>query len=134
MLIHILKSTKAETVRSEETMFDLKYNIEKIKKGLNSQSSQLQLEKELRRRSDQKEQEEHNERIALSYQMVAMTKEYAQVKAQLREGNESLDRKWNVRIEHHNKSFSCKETVLSEAKETIARLDVEIESLNTRFQ
>jgi len=136
MLIHskevtedILKSTKAETVRSEEAMFELKSNIEEIKKDLISQSSQLQLEKELRGRSDQKEQEERNERIALSAQMVAMTKEHAQVEAQLREGNESLDRKWNERLEHHNKSFSFKEKELSEAKEIIARLEAEIESL-----
>jgi hypothetical protein len=88
MLKDALDASKAEFVQAHQANQALNTELEKIKHEMGSNSSTLQLERELRSRSEQKEREERNERIALSAQMVAMTKEHTQLEAHLRQTNE----------------------------------------------
>ena len=124
-----LDANKQELLEADKLMDNLKREVDKMKSDVNNQMSKLQLEKELRARSDEKEQQERNERIALSAQMVAMTKDHAQIEAQLREANEALDCKWQEKLETQNHLFKLKDDELSEAMETIAGLEGEITSL-----
>merc|ERR1712045_602925 len=100
----------------------------------NSTVSNLTLEKELRARSDQKEREERNERIALSAQMVAMTKEHAQMETQVNENQDVLESKWRKQMESQEEKLKEKEAVISGLKETIAGLEGEIEALKISLQ
>ena len=85
--------------------------------------------KELRSRSEQKEREERNERIALSAQMVAMTKEHASMETTLNDSKDVMETKWRKQIEAEQDNFNTKQKELDNAKETIIGLRGEIEAL-----
>ena len=72
--------------------------------------------------SDQKEREERNERIALSAQMVAMTKEHAQMETQLNEAELVLEGKWQEQLEVKEEEYRLKEEECAQAREIIVRL------------
>ena len=107
----------------------LKEQIDELKSELSSLNAQLALEKELRSRSEQKESEERTERIALSAQMVAMTKEHALMEAQLNEANEILEAKWRKQLKAQETLVEEKQKELVETQETVTGLEGEIASL-----
>lgn len=72
-----LDTAMNERLIALQTVRTMKKKLDSMKEDLNSKNSKLILEKELRARSEQKENEERNERIALSAQIVAMTKALA---------------------------------------------------------
>ena len=129
MMADSFDNIKNENVEKQEQIKVFKEEIENLKLDVNNQSNQLQLEKELRIRADEKEREERTERIALSAQMVAMTKDHAHVEAQLKEANDALERKWRDKMEEEGKRYEQKEKELSDSKETVAGLEGELESL-----
>jgi len=126
----------ARTERSEalKSLEELKLRVDEIKTELNATESSLTLEKELRSRSDQKEREERNERVALSAQMAAMTKEHAQMETQLNEAKECLEGKWKDKLEDKEKEFKLKEQEITDAHEIIIGLQGEIDELKVSLQ
>ena len=113
----------------EMTISVLKEEIQSHKEQYNSTETTLQVEKELRARAEAKEKEERNERIALSAQMMAITKEHAQIEAHLRELNESQERHWQEKLDNTNARSTKKDQELSDLKETITSLEGERKSL-----
>merc|ERR1711915_470429 len=100
-----LDAAKQERGEALKSLEELKSHVDELKTELNAAASNLTLEKELRSRSDQKEREERNERIALSAQMVAMTKEHAQMENQLKEAEEILEGKWQEQLEAKEEEY-----------------------------
>lgn len=113
----------------EQNVTILKKEIQSHKEEYNSKETNLQVERELRGRAEAKEKEERNERIALSAQMVAMTKEHAQVEAHLKELNDSLERQWQEKLATEKERIALQEEELSTMKETIASLEGERDSV-----
>jgi len=124
-----MKTTEKELKEGDELICTLKKDVDTLKQNMNSSTSQLQLEKELRAQSCQKEREERNERIALSAQMVAMTKEHAEVEVMLKESSASTIRQYEDKIDRKQIIYTEKEIELSDLQEGIARLEAEILSL-----
>lgn len=124
-----LDSAKNERLAALKSLDDMKDRVDALKQDLNDTMSQLKLEKELRARSEQKEREERNERIALSAQMVAMTKEHAHMETSLSEAKEVEESKWKKELEVQEERFKAKEIELEQAHEKIAGLHGEIEGL-----
>ncbi len=124
-----LDTAKSERLAALKSLDDMKSQVDDIKTELNATQSQLTLEKELRSRSEQKEREERNERIALSAQMVAMTKEHAHMETSLNEAKEVEESKWRKELENQERKFEAKEQELVQAGERIAGLNGEIEAL-----
>jgi len=129
MLKDALDASKAEFVQAHQANQALNTELEKIKHEMGSNSSTLQLERELRSRSEQKEREERNERIALSAQMIAMTKEHTQLEALLRQTHELTMARTQELVQEKEKSIEEKQNQLSSAHERIAGLEAEIKSL-----
>jgi kinesin family protein C1 len=129
-----LENTKRERAEALENLNTLKNQLDELKADLSSSLSQLTLEKELRSRSDQKEREERNERIALSAQMMAMTKEHAQMETQLNEAKEVLEVKWKKEIQIQEEKYKEKQFELDKANEKIAGLEGEISALKISLQ
>lgn len=118
---------------------EMSKKFDEIKDELSSRTSQYHFEKELRSRGDMKEAEERTERIALSAQMVAMTKEHANIEAQMVQSNEGLKRKLDEVLIRETERFEEKEKELSDVKSTVSGLEFEVESLrealhDTSFQ
>lgn len=65
-----LNESKQERLAALKRLDEMKGRIDEVKENLHATMSQLNLEKELRAKSEQKEREERNERIALSAQML----------------------------------------------------------------
>jgi kinesin family protein C1 len=124
-----LDSAKQERLAALKSLDDMKGTVDDLKADLNSTMSQLTLEKELRSRSEQKEREERNERIALSAQMVAMTKEHAQMETTLTESKDVMETKWRKQIEAETEKIAAKQKELDAANEKIVGLMGEIEQL-----
>merc|ERR1711862_85078 len=61
-----LDSARDEAGVALKSLEDLKLRVDELKTDLNEKTANLTLEKDLRARSDKKEREERNERIALS--------------------------------------------------------------------
>jgi len=129
-----LEAARKERADALKSLDELKSRVDDIKTELNSTESNLTLEKELRSRSDQKEREERNERIALSAQMVAMTKEHAQMEAQLNDAKEVLEGKWKEKLEEKEEEFRLKEKEIADTQEIIAGLKGEIDQLKISLQ
>jgi len=128
-LAEIFAKAKEDLESADGSVKDLKNQIDGFRSEISSQSAQLALEKELRTRSEQKESEERTERIALSAQMMAMTKEHALMEAQLNEANEILEAKWRKQFNAQEETIQQKEEALSESLETVTALEGEIASL-----
>jgi chromosome segregation ATPase len=124
-----LESTKAERREALDNLKDSKEKVDDLKDKLNSAQSQLTLEVELRARSEQKEAEERNERIALSAQMVAMTKEQAHMETTLTEAKEGVEQEWRSQLKAQTEKYEEKEKELAKSRETIIGLRAEIETL-----
>jgi len=112
----------------------LKAKVDNLKADLNSTTSNLTLEKELRSRSDLKEREERNERIALSAQMVSMTKEHAQMESHLNDAKEVVEGKWRKQLDAQDQQYQEKEAELAMTRETIVGLNGEIGALQISLQ
>ena len=65
-----LNESKQERLAALKKLDEMKGRVDEVKENLQATMSQLTLEKELRAKSEQKEREERNERIALSAQML----------------------------------------------------------------
>ena len=124
-----LDSAKQERLAALKSLDNMKETVDELKADLNSTMSQLTLEKELRARSEQKEREERNERIALSAQMVAMTKEHAQMETTLTESKDVMETRWRKEIEAETEKIAAKQKELDAANEKIVGLLGEIEQL-----
>lgn len=124
-----LDSAKQERLAALKNLDNMKETVDELKADLNSTMSQLTLEKELRARSEQKEREERNERIALSAQMVAMTKEHAQMETTLNESKDVMETRWRKEIEAETEKIVAKQKELDAANEKIVGLLGEIEQL-----
>jgi len=124
-----INTMEKELKQEGEMINTLKVEVNILKQDINSSTSQLQLEKELRAQSCQKEREERNERIALSAQMVAMTKEHAEIEVMLKESLSSTIRQYEEKLDNKDILFSEKEKESSDHQEGIARLEAEILSL-----
>lgn len=129
-----LDTAKSERLTALKQLDEMKLQVDELKTDLNSTMSQLTLEKELRARSEQKEREERNERIALSAQMVAMTKEHAHMETSLNEAKEVEEGRWRKEFEKQEEKFKAKENELVKAGEVIAGLNGEIEALKEALQ
>ena len=124
-----LDSAKQERLEALKKLDDTKLAVDDLKSDLNSTMSQLTLEKELRSRSEQKEREERNERIALSAQMVAMTKEHAHMESTMTESKDVMDEKWRNQIQAETTKLNDKQKELNKANERIVGLQGEIQVL-----
>merc|ERR1712038_641630 len=129
-----LETMKGEKADALEKLNELKEKMEVIKTDLNDTSSQLALEQELRSRSELKEREERNERIALSAQMVAMTKDHAQMEMQLNEAKDVLEAKWRKQLDSKDEIYQEKVDELEKTNEVIAGLHGEIEALKVSLE
>ena len=129
-----LDSARQERLQALTKLDDMKEQVDDLKADLNSTMSQLTLEKELRARSEQKEREERNERIALSAQMVAMTKEHATMETTLTESKDVMETKWRHKIEAEQDIIKEKEMEISELRERIAGLNGEIVALKNSLK
>jgi len=128
-LMDSVQTGKQNLVEAHKTINKMKLEVDALTDSLNENLSQVKIERELRARSEEKERDEKNERIALSAQMVAMTKEHALSEAKLKEMNESSERQWKLVTEKKEQLLEEKEKCLNEAKEHIAGLEGEIISL-----
>ena len=129
-----LDTMKQERDDANKELNVVKKDYDELKTSLNSEKSQLNLEKELRIRSEQKEHEERSERIAISAQMVAMTKEYAQMEAQLKDSSTFEEVKWRKIVESQKEKLAEKENELKAALEEQMALQVQIEALKQALQ
>jgi kinesin family protein C1 len=129
-----LDTAKSERLAALQSLDEMKTKVDDMKTDLNATMSQLTLEKELRSRSEQKEREERNERIALSAQMVAMTKEHAHMETSLNEAKEVEESKWRKQLQAEDEKFKAKEQELIMTGETIAGLRGEIQALKESLQ
>jgi len=129
-----LDTVKEEKADALEKLNELKEKMDGIKTDLNETSSQLALEQELRSRSELKEREERNERIALSAQMVAMTKDHAQMEMQLNEAKDVLEAKWRKQLDSKDEVYQEKVDELEKTNEVIAGLHGEIEALKVSLE
>jgi kinesin family protein C1 len=129
--LDIAKQERADALASLDKV---KEQMDKLKSELNSAKSQLTLEKELRARSDLKEREERNERIALSAQMMAMTKEHAQMETYLKENQDVVQSKFKKELDTQIKLVEEKELELQRSNERIVGLLGEIETLQSNLQ
>jgi len=124
-----LDSAKQERLTALEKLDNMKLKVDDLKADLSSTMSQLTLEKELRARSEQKEREERNERIALSAQMVAMTKEHAYMETNLTESKDVMETKWRQQVEAEASKLTQKQAELNEANERMIGLGGEINAM-----
>lgn len=129
-----LDTAKSERLAALKSLDDMKDQVDELKTDFNATKSQLTLEKELRSRSEQKEREERNERIALSAQMVAMTKDHARMESSITEAKEADEGKWRKEFEKQEEKLKEKEAELEEAGQKIAGLTGEIEALKSALQ
>ena len=128
-LAESLAKIKEELEGADGSVKELKSQIDGLKSEISTQAAQLALEKELRTRSEQKENEERTERVATQAQMVAITKEHALMEAQLNEANEILEAKWRKQFKAQEELIQQKEDALTESLETVAGLEGEVASL-----
>mmetsp|Transcript_43528 Transcript_43528/g.52199 ORF Transcript_43528/g.52199 Transcript_43528/m.52199 type:complete len:90 (-) Transcript_43528:1595-1864(-) len=84
--------TSKKLVVSQEKIDLLTAEILELTASEKMKVSELHLEKQLRIRSEEKEREERHERVALSAQMIAMTKEHAVTEARLKAENKATER------------------------------------------
>jgi chromosome segregation ATPase len=126
-----MKQERDDTVKE---LNEVRKKYDDLKTSLNSEKSQLVLERELRIRSEQKEHDERSERIAISAQMLAMTKEYAQMEAQLKDSSTFEEVKWRKMIEEKDEQLAIKENELKAALEEHMALQVQIEALKHALQ
>uniref|UniRef100_A0A7S3Q460 Kinesin motor domain-containing protein n=1 Tax=Chaetoceros debilis TaxID=122233 RepID=A0A7S3Q460_9STRA len=124
-----LDSARQERLSAMKSLDDIKEQVDELKAELNTAVSQLTLEKELRSRSEQKEREERNERIALSAQMVAMTKEHAMMETTLSESKDVMETKWRKKLEAQEEKYENKEKDIVVLNERVAGLQGEISAL-----
>jgi len=129
-----LTVARGEKDRAIEDLKEAQGKLDDLKTGLNSHMAQLNLEKELRMRSETKEREERNERIALSAQMVAMTKEHAQMETQLGEASAVLEAKWRKQLEAEEEKHKNLKAEILIYNERIAGLEGEIDALKDSLQ
>jgi len=129
-----LDNMKQERDDAMKELNEVKKDYDDLKTSLNSEKSQLVLERELRIRSEQKEHEERSERIAISAQMVAMTKEYAQMEAQLKDASTFEEVKWRKMMEGQEEKLASKENELKLALEEQMALHVQIDALKQALQ
>jgi chromosome segregation ATPase len=124
-----LEKAKKDLDAAETSLKGIREQVDGYKSEISSQAADLKLEKELRTRSELKEVEERNERIAVGAQMVAMTKEHAVMQQQLNEANEVLEVKWRKKMEEKEAMVEAREAELVEAQDLITGLEGEIGSL-----
>ena len=108
-----LDEGKAAWLARDNTIQELQTQLSDSKVDSAQFTSQIQLERDLRARSEEKEKEERNERIAISSQMLAMTKEHSTVETQLRD-------EMTESVKKDEKLSECREQITSLLAETVS--------------
>ncbi|KAL7494093.1 hypothetical protein ACHAWT_004624 [Skeletonema menzelii] len=124
-----LEETKANCVSLENKVQDLLQQVSESKIESTQLTSQLQLERDLRSRSEEKEKEEHNERVALSAQMLAMSKEHSRAETQMRNDIEKVEVSWSEKHAAAVRESVEKDEQLKKCREEIISLIAKQESL-----
>jgi len=124
-----VESIKKELMESRDLIVEMKNREKLLKSDLNTAGAQLKVEQELRTRSEQKENEEKTERVAMSAQLMALTKDHARMEAHLAECNEAMELKWGEKLNEQTRICELKENQLGESQQKIAGLEGEIETL-----
>ena len=125
----VLDETKAGNMKSDSTIQELNQQLSESKISFAQLTSQLQLEKDLRAKCEIKEVEERNERVAVSAQLLALTKEHSKAETQLRDDMEKLEESWIAKYNAAVEESDTKDEKLNECREEIASLEVERVSL-----
>jgi len=124
-----LDEAKANLVTREKTIQELQKHLSEYKIDLAQFTSQLQLEKDLRTKSEEKEKCERDERVALSAQMLAMTREHSKYESQMRDDIEKLEKSWEEKKAAAMRESVEKDEKLKECREQITSLIAEKASL-----
>lgn len=124
-----LDEVKTACLARDNTIQELQTQLSDSKVNSAQFTSQIQLERDLRARSEEKEKEERNERIAISSQMLAMTKEHSKMETQLHDEMKKLDESWEERYAAAMTESVRKDEKLSECREKITSLLAETVSL-----
>jgi len=124
-----MEDTKASCVTRENYIQELLQQLSGSKIESTQLTSQLQLERDLRSRREEREKEEHNERVALSAQMLAMTKENGRTETQMRDKMEKIEVSWSEKHAAAMRESVEKDEHLSKCREEITSLIVKEASL-----
>lgn len=124
-----LETAKAACTTQQSTIDNLQKEISDSKIETVQHDSQLQLERDLRAKAEEKEADERAERVALAAQLNAQVQEHAQSEKQLRESMESMEKKLSEQIRVKEEESKMKEAELTKCKEIITALDANVASL-----
>jgi len=118
-----LESSKITCTTHESTITNLQKEIADSKVEHVQNDSQLQLERDLRSKAEEKEAEERAERVALAAQLNAQVQEHATSEKQLRESMESMERTLTEQIRLKEGEATSKDAEIAKCKETITGLE-----------
>lgn len=124
-----MEDTKAGFEARESNVQDLLQQLSESKIESTQLASQLQLERDLRSRSEEKEKEEHNERVALSAQMLTISTEHGRKESQIRDKMEKIEFSWSEKHAAAVRESAEKDERLQKCREEITSLIAKQESL-----
>jgi chromosome segregation ATPase len=117
-----LDAVKSTCSAHEFTINNLRKEISESKLGSAHHESQLQLERDMRSKAEEKANEERAERIALAAQLNAQLREHVQSEKQLRESMESMRRNMTDQIHLLGQENENKDGEIKKCNEVIAGL------------
>jgi len=118
-----LEASKTACTTHESTITTLQKEIADSKVEHVQNDSQLQLERDLRSKAEEKEAEERAERVALAAQLNAQVQEHATSEKQLRESMESMQATLTEQIRLKEEEVTSKDAEIAKCKETITGLE-----------
>ena len=118
-----LAAVKATCSSHEITIINLQKDISESRLGSAYFESQLQLERDMRSKAEDKSSEERAERIALAAQLNAQLREHVQSEKQLRESMESMQRTMTEQIHQLEQANDNKDCEIKKCNEIIAGLE-----------
>lgn len=124
-----LETSTATCAAHESTITNLQETIANSKVEHVQHDSQVQLERDLRSKAEEKEHDERAERIALAAQLNAKLAEHAASERQLREAMDSMERTLNDQIRAKEEESTWKDNEIAKCKETITGLEAQQHSL-----
>jgi chromosome segregation ATPase len=124
-----LDAAKVACSAHESTIARLRQGISESKIGSAHHESQIQHERDLRSKAEEKAGEERAERIALAAQLNAQLREHVQSEKQLRESMEGMQRRLTEQIRLQDQESSNMDDEIKAYKEVITRLEAQQLSL-----
>jgi len=115
------KSLEQELKALKSAITDHESTIHSLHQDLARAQTEIALEKELRSKAEEKENDERSERIALSAQIVAVTQDHAQSEAKLREAMEIMERDL---CQKHREATEEAQEVASELESALDKITV----------